>query len=151
MGITFPIGAFMILDFSDIFDGAIEGPAELQVHSASMAMAGDKPVMRVSYTILEAKPQGAKEADVTGEFVNHTVWLPSAADEPDKIRNKKKMLKAFLSVHGIDTSAELEINDVPAALVNNNVVVKATLEQDDWALQNRDELVTRVKRFYKAD
>lgn len=141
----------MILNFDDVFDGAVTGQAILQVTKSEMATAGDKPVMRVTYTILEAEPQGTNEADVTGEFVNHTVWLPSTADDSDKVKNKKRMLKGFLKAHGVDTSGEIEINDVPAFLVQNNVTVKALLEQDQWALENRDELVTRVKRFYPAE
>lgn len=141
----------MNMDFSDVFDGAIEGSAELQVTKAEMATAGDKPVMRVTYTVLDAEPQGPKQLDVTGEFVNHTVWLPSSADDAVKVKNKKKMVKAFLTAHGIDASESIDLDDVPAYLVQNNVVVKAALEADDYALTNRGELQTRVKRFYKAD
>ena len=142
----------MIVSFDDTLDGAVVGTAELQVNKAELGLAGDKPVLKVSYIILEGEMQGPnKDIDPAGEYVNHTVWLPNDQDDPAKIKNKKKMLMRFLKMHGIDTSQAVELADVPAFLVNNNVVVKALLDVDDYALKNRGEAVTAVKRFYPAD
>lgn len=142
----------MNIDFSDILDGAVIGTAELQLSKAEMAMAGDKPVINANYTIIEGEMQGPnKDIDPAGEFVRHTVWLPSSVDDASKVVNKKKMLKGWLTAHGIDTTGQLDLDDAIAELNSMKPVVKATLDVDNYTLEKTGESRTSVKRFYAID
>lgn len=139
----------MIMNFDDVYDGALKGQAVLQVNKASEATVGDGlPVINVNYLVVEAEPQGDNEIDVSGEeFVNHTVWLPSSKDDAGKVKNKKKMLKKFLKSHGINPEGDFNTDEVVEMLNSEKPQVEVILDVDQWALENRGREDTKIKSF----
>lgn len=139
----------MIMNFDDVYEGAVKGQAVLQVNKAQEAALPDgRPLMRVNYLIVEAEPQGENEINIDGEeFVDHTVWLPSSVDESGKVRNKKKMFKSFLKAHGIDPEGNVDTSEVVEMLNNEKPQVQVQLDVDDWAMKNKGVEQTKIVRF----
>jgi hypothetical protein len=138
----------MQYDFNDIFDGAVQGEAILEVRKAELkALPDGRPLINISYVVVDAEPQGEAGLSAVGEFVNHTVWLPYDSEGSEKVHNKKKMLKAFLKAHGIDTSQPVGPEDIVDFFNSNSLQVGAICEEDSYALKERGVVQTRVKAF----
>lgn len=138
----------MQMNFDDVFDGAVQGKALLETRKAEIKSVGNGlPILAVSYVVIDSEPQGDSGLSANGEMINHTVWLPQDTDPADKISMKKKMVKRFLDAHGIDTSQNIDMEEVAQFLDTNRVQVGANCDVDQWALDNRDTLQTKIKSF----
>jgi len=139
----------MQMNFDDVFDGAIIGQAELELRKAEVKILGDKPALTVSYVVIDSEPQGPQGLSANGEFINHVVWLPRDSESREASLSKKKMVKRFLTSHGIDTSDTIDIDEAAEELSANRVHIGANCEQDKWKLDNKGMVDTRIKSFFQ--
>lgn len=139
----------MQMNFDDVFDGAVEGQAELETRKAEVKQLGDKQALVVSYVVVDSEPQGEGGLSANGEFIQHLVWLPSDNEPSDKTHSKKKMLKQFLKNHDIDTSQTVDMDEVAQYLTQNRIHIGANCKEDQWALENKGTVQTQIKSFFK--
>src|SRR6056297_2080749 len=139
----------MQMNFDDVFDGAVEGQAELELRKAEVKVLGDKPALTISYVVVDSEPQGPQGLSANGEFINHVVWLPRDNESHEDALKKKKMLKRFLTSHGVDTSATLSLEEVAEMLASNRVHIGANCTEDDWKLREKGIVDTKIKSFFQ--